>query len=220
MKINIPNQVTLARLILAIGFFALLSLYDASNNPRWILVVGFWVFLVAALADILDGMLARMMKQVTTFGRVVDPVVDKVMICGAFLYFASGHFWNGQRQITDVQAWMVIVILIRELIVSAIRAHAESEGQDFGASWVGKAKMFVQSVTVLVILGQLGWNIEEAAPLRTAMVWITVIVTAASIVSYIRRAHAFLLSSEALGGTAPDNAAPPDSSRSEGGSDP
>lgn len=202
MRITLPNQITLGRLALAIIFFVILAFFDASrlDATRWVLNLSFWLFLAAALADVLDGLLARMMNQVTSFGRVVDPVVDKVMVCGAFVYFASHHFHAGGRNLTDVAPWMVLVILLRELLVSALRSHSESTGQDFGANWAGKFKMFVQSATVCVILGQLAWHEPALSWLRTGFVWLTVIVTALSTLPYVRRAHAFLLSGEALGG--------------------
>jgi CDP-diacylglycerol--glycerol-3-phosphate 3-phosphatidyltransferase len=201
MRINLPNQITLARLGLAVIFVALLSWFDARalDQQRWLLQIGFWIFLAAALTDILDGLLARMMKSVTTFGRILDPVVDKVMVCGAFVLFSSHHFRSESGNITDVAPWMVVVLIFREFLVSAVRAHAESAGQEFGASWMGKLKMFVQSATVCIILGQLAWNLTSLAPLRTGSVWATVVVTVFSAISYVRRARAFLLTSAALG---------------------
>lgn len=224
MRINIPNQITLGRLGLAIIFVALLSCFDARKlvEFRWLLVAAFWVFLVAALTDILDGLVARMLHSVTTFGRILDPVVDKVMVCSAFVLFASYPFWDGHVNITGVEPWMVVVILTREFLVSAIRAHSEAEGREFGASWAGKLKMFIQSATVCVVLGQLAWQLDSLAPVRIACVWLTVVVTALSAVSYARRARAFLLTSAALGGTPPapqppsgPAQPPPDSSTGE-----
>ena len=222
MTINIPNQITLARLGLAVVFFALLSCFDAAriDNLRWLLHVSFWIFLVAALTDIVDGLLARMLKSVTSFGRILDPVVDKVMVCGAFVLFASRHFWDSRANvnITDVQPWMVVVILTRELLVSAVRSHAESTGQEFGASWFGKVKMFIQSATVCFILGQLAWQLDALQPVRTACGWLTVAVTALSAISYVHRARSFLLTSAALGGTPlPEDAKPQPSEPPPGG---
>ena len=222
MKINLPNQITLVRLGLAIIFFAMLSCFDAAQlqSQRWLLNVCFWIFLVAALSDILDGLLARMTNSVTTFGRIIDPVVDKVIVCGAFVLFASHHFWDGHANITSVQPWMVLVILVRELLVSAVRSHAEGEGQDFAASWVGKLKMFVQSATVCVILGQLAWKIEALEPVRIASVWLTVLITALSAIAYIHRARAFLLTSTALSGKpAPAESSPQTASDESPGGD-
>ena len=196
MVINLPNQITLGRLGLAIVFLALLSWFNPAqlDQQRWLLQICFWIFLVAAVTDILDGLLARMTHSVTSLGRILDPVVDKVMVCVAFVLFASQHFWDSAHNInlTDVRPWMVVVILTRELLVSAVRAHSEAEGQEFAASWAGKVKMFVQSSTVCVILAQLAWNVAAAEPVRTACVWITVIFTAASALAYLRRARALL----------------------------
>jgi CDP-diacylglycerol--glycerol-3-phosphate 3-phosphatidyltransferase len=207
MRINLPNQITLARLVLAVVFFVLLSWFEADQiaNLRWLLHVSFWLCLVAAVTDIVDGLLARMMRSVTSFGRILDPVVDKVMVCGAFVLFASHHFWDHDlhANITGVRPWMAVVILTRELLVSAVRSHAEGEGQAFAAIWVGKLKMFIQSVTVCFILGQLAWQFEWLAPVRLALIWLTVIVTALSAISYVHRARMFLLTNTALGGSAP-----------------
>lgn len=206
MKINIPNQITLGRLVLAIVFVALLSFFDANRleQQRWLLNICFWVFLVAALADILDGLLARMLESVTTFGRVLDPVVDKVLVCGAFVLFASPHFCNAEGNITGVRAWMVVVIIGRELLVSAVRSHAESSGREFAAVWSGKLKMFIQSATVCLILAESAWNWTAATPFRIALVWLTVVVTAGSVVFYIHRARKFLLTETALAGAPRD----------------
>lgn len=205
MRINIPNQITLTRLVLAIAFFVLLSFYSPQAEGRqWILPVSFWVILVAVLTDFVDGWLARTWRQVTSFGRIVDPVVDKVVICGAFVFFASGIFYDqaAGENITGVQPWMAIVILVRELLVSALRSFSESEGVSFAANWVGKIKMVVQSTTVCVVLGALSWyrGSEAYDVLRMLCIWITVIVTGLSIVSYVNRAKEFILSPAALGG--------------------
>lgn len=209
MRINIPNQVTIARLLLTLVFFGLLSVYSINDGNTWfVLKWCFWLFLVAALSDVLDGYLARTWNQVTTFGRIVDPVVDKVMVCGAFVFFASPHFLDVAAapyvNVTGVAPWMVIVLLLREFVVSAIRSHSESQGRDFAASLTGKLKMVLQSTTVCVVLGQLAWFDDERylwlRRLRDAFVWATVVVTALSVFSYAHRARAFLLSNAALAG--------------------
>jgi len=212
MRVNIPNQITLGRLVLAIVFFGLLSFYSPADPGRhWLLSVCFWVVLVAVLSDVVDGWLARTWKQVTSFGRICDPVADKVIVCGAFVFFASGVFYNvdTQQNVSGVQPWMVVLILVRELLVSAIRSFAEAQGTEFAAIWVGKAKMFVQSASVCVILGVLAWYPETLAWLRELCVWVTVVVTALSIIAYVNRARAFVLSAAALGAT---NAPPKSSS--------
>ena len=203
MTINLPNQITLGRLGLVVLLLMLLSWFDAGHvaEQRWLLHVSFWLFVVAALLDVVDGLLALMMKSVTAFGRILDPVVDKVMICGVFLLFACRPFWDAGRNVnlTGVEPWMVVVILTRELLVSAVRAHAEAEGREFGASWVGKLKMFVQCCTIGLILAELAWQWDAVTPIRIACLWTTVVVTALSAISYVHRARAFLLTGDALG---------------------
>lgn len=203
MRINIPNQITIGRLGLAIVFFGLLSYYRPGIGRDWILPTSFWIVLVAVLSDMVDGYLARTWKQETSFGRICDPVVDKVVVCGAFVFFASEIFCTPNRgpNLTGVEPWMAVLILVRELLVSAIRSYAEASGVDFAANWVGKAKMFVQATSVCVILGVLAWYQDSLAWLRMTAVWATVIVTALSIIGYIKRARAFILSAAALGAT-------------------
>jgi len=111
---------------------------------------------------------------------------------------------------------MVIVVLLRELLVSAIRSHSEGLGQDFAATWSGKLKMFVQSATVCVVLGQLAWYYhgkeEQLAWVRVSCVWLMLVVTTLSMVMYIRRAYSFLLSSAALGAASGAEKSPPPTS--------
>lgn len=207
MRINIPNQITLGRLAASIVFFVLLSLYSPAREPsvHWILAASFWLYLIAALSDILDGYLARIWRQETSFGRVVDPVADKVMVCGAFIFFASSHFADPDthRNVTGVEAWMAVLILLRELLVSAIRSFSESQGKGFAANWVGKIKSFVQFTTVCVILGVLAWYPQSPfwSAVRVTCIWATVVVTALSIIAYLHRAQSFVLSEAALAGS-------------------
>ncbi len=208
VRINLPNQITLARLGLALAFFVAIGRFDARgySGSSQLLVACFWMFLLAAMGDVLDGYLARTLKQITSFGRIIDPVVDKVMICGAFVYFASPIFWDGAHNLTGVEPWMVIVILLRELLVTGIRAHVEASGEPFAAVWIGKLKMAVQCTAACVILGTLGWNLTALAWLREALLWLTVAVTTISALLYVGRAHRFLLSSAALDASAEDAA--------------
>ena len=220
MKISIANQVTIGRLLLAVVFFALLGSISPAHleRDRWIFAAAFWLFLIAALSDVLDGYLARTLHQVTAFGRVLDPVVDKVVVCGAFIYFASSHFHRpGAGNITGVDAWMVVVMLTRELLVSALRSVSEQSGQDFGAQWSGKLKMFVQSTTVCIVLGGLAWYHDNAGfqLFARACIWLTVSITALSIVGYLRKGWKLVFSAEALGGSsqAPRPASAPEEPR-------
>src|SRR4051812_24365877 len=138
---QVPNLITLARLALTVVFFLLLNInrVDDFSRQMWI---AFGVFLVAVLTDILDGYLARAWKVESSFGRVVDPFVDKILICGAFIFFASDEFINGGMKLganaTGVHPWMAVVLIAREFLITSIRGLAESKGIDFRADWAGK----------------------------------------------------------------------------------
>ena len=198
MRVNLPNQITIGRLFLSIGFVALLSQYQFSGAPSRTLDVCAAIFVLAALTDWLDGYLARRNNQVTALGRVLDPFVDKILVCGAFVLLSGPGFVNAEGvNVTGVAPWMVVVIIGRELLVSGLRGFSESQGQSFAASFYGKAKMVVQSTTAPAIIlivahpGHMlsGPGVGWATP---ALAWLTVIVTLASLVAYLIRARHIL----------------------------
>ncbi|UCG34235.1 MAG: CDP-alcohol phosphatidyltransferase family protein [Phycisphaerales bacterium] len=201
MLLNLPNQITVGRLVLAVAFLIVVNFYDAKrpDDCRWMLDVCTVLFIVAGLSDILDGYLARSRNQVTSLGRILDPFVDKVLICGAFAFFAGPHFVDETgRNVTGVQMWMVVLILGRELLVTGLRGFSEARGAQFGAGISGKTKMLVQSVTAVVILMSVarsgvvfGQSFNDV--LRPVMVWLTVAATAFSLLSYLWRARSTLL---------------------------
>src|SRR5262245_1194090 len=124
---NLPNQLTAARFVLAIVLFVLIEL------DQWIACIV--VFAVAAFTDWLDGYLARKQGLVSTLGRNLDPLVDKVLVCGAFIFLLpKGH------QAGWLQAWMVTVVVGRELVITGLRGFMEMHGAKFGADWLGKIK--------------------------------------------------------------------------------
>lgn len=193
MPLNLPNQITLARFVLACIFFALLTFTPAVylDGARIWLSAAFWVFLVAVVSDAIDGHIARTLGQVSTFGRIVDPVVDKVLICGAFAFLAGPKFHAADgSSLSGIAPWIVVLILGRELLISAFRAQSEAAGRDFSAVWSGKLKMIVQSTTVCVIVGRLAFYPEHAGLLlfSTVLIWLTVAVTIWSLFTYVRRA--------------------------------
>ncbi len=194
--LNLPNQITIARLGLAIVFFVLLSQYTQTAPRPGLLDVAAVIFIVAALTDILDGYLARRWGQVTALGRVLDPLVDKVLVCGAFILFAGRPFVDDTgHNVTEVRAWMVVVIVGRELLVTGLRGFSESIGVSFGASVYGKVKMWMQSIAapaILLIVAHDGVFGSAATPIKTTLVWMTVIVTALSLISYLLRSRHIL----------------------------
>jgi CDP-diacylglycerol--glycerol-3-phosphate 3-phosphatidyltransferase len=195
---QVPNLITLARLALTVVFFLLLNLNepDTFSRQMWI---AFAVFLVAVFTDILDGYLARAWKVESSFGRVVDPFVDKILICGAFIFYASDRFIDSRMFVpgglahhaTGVEPWMVVVLIAREFLITSIRGLAESKGIDFRADWAGKIKMFVQSFAVaavlvdLAVLGEVPWvQVTSRVAILT-----TVVVKVLSATTYVMRAR-------------------------------
>ena len=163
------------------------------------------VFVVAAATDFLDGWLARRYGQVTTLGRILDPFVDKIVVVGALLFLlekrvrmpAPGEgdtlvVWSG------VSAWMVLVIVAREMFVSSLRGFLEKHGVDFSADWTGKVKTTLQFVAVTASLLSLAPEFASLDPsfagrgwfrwLRDALLWGATLFTAYSGAAYVARA--------------------------------
>jgi CDP-diacylglycerol---glycerol-3-phosphate 3-phosphatidyltransferase len=136
--VNLPNQLTVARLILTLLFVATLSLsFPHSRSLALIL------FATAALTDFLDGYVARRCGLVTNFGKLMDPVADKVLMCAGFVMMAELHLIPG---------WVIITILAREFLVTGLRLIASAEGKVLAAEGLGKHKTTWQIVTLLYFL--------------------------------------------------------------------
>ena len=177
---NLPNRITLSRLMLAIVFFVLLS-HRHFN-------VALIVFFVAVITDWLDGYFARKWDLITDLGRIVDPFVDKVIICGAFIIFL-----NIAKGV--IAPWMVIVIVAREFFVSSIRGFSESKGVKFASNMWGKTKMFIQSWTICALILYYAYfeNVGWAENMVCVFMWTTVIVTIGSGITYVISAKKTLL---------------------------
>ena len=182
-SLNIPNLVTGTRLLLSLVLFSMIS-----AGGWWISAAALFVF--AASTDALDGYLARRYKQITVLGRILDPFVDKVIVCGSFVFLLE------QQGAADsgVNAWMVIIIIGREMFVSSLRGILEKEGKDFSASMAGKLKMTLQCVAVTVSLlslaGSLNW--PWLPGVRDVLLWIAVGVTVWSGLIYVIRGFSLL----------------------------
>ena len=189
IHINLPNQITLARLGLAIVFFVLLAQYRHGESAFWQLDISVAIFIIAALTDILDGYLARKHGLVTPLGRVLDPFVDKVLVCGAFIMLAGPGFADVDGiSVTAVAPWMVVVIVGRELLVTGLRGFNESIGKPFPATVYGKIKMWMQSIAVPVILlliAHEGIAGSWSPTFKLITVWLTVVATTLSTVHYL-----------------------------------
>lgn len=192
LRRTLPNAITVGRLVLAVVFFGLIS--GVSCNPgedparAWWAV---WVFIVAAVSDVLDGYLARRWKSVSPFGRILDPVVDKILVIGGLVYLCSPPLVTG----SGVLPWMVVVVIGRELLVTSVRAVIEREGTAFGADWGGKIKMFVQCVAVPVCFGNAAIesrrNSTSFNQFAEIMLWGMIAITIASAIPALVRGVAF-----------------------------
>ena len=169
---NLPNTLTLARIFLIPLVVAVLLTKDIPNWVFW----GASLFLVTALTDMLDGYLARRRKQVTTLGRLLDPIADKLLVSSALISLV----W-----LNMVAAWMVVIIIGREFAVSGLRSIAAHEGFSINVSPLGKGKMVTQVAAVVgILLGHKyqGW-VQSTA---NVLLWAVVILALASMVQYFR----------------------------------
>jgi phosphatidylglycerophosphate synthase len=208
MNWSLPNQLTVARIAISGAFFVLLGMYEPTRVGNILLNAAFVLYLIAGATDVLDGYLARKMNLVSAFGRIADPFVDKVLVVGAFAMLAGSNYslahggkaagldtqlpgWLNGGMSSAVQAWMVVVILAREFIVSAVRGYSESQGVKFPATPAGKIKMFIQSVAICAVLFQLA-NLPDnpwAVYAKVTLVWLATIVTVLSGLAYVTRAR-------------------------------
>ena len=184
---NLPNRITLGRLGFTAACFALLeSVRDPVTPPPVIVWWAFGLFLFATATDFVDGWVARRFGQVTALGRILDPFCDKVLICGALVCLlrfpaASVH----------LSSWMVVVVVSREFLVTAVRGLAEKEGMAFPADQLGKAKMLIQSVTAAALMADVA-GATWTQPIAAVGVWVTVVVTAISGANYLVKARKVL----------------------------
>ena len=171
----VPNILTFARLGLTIVFLLMILYSPRVAHPLLFLDIAFILFLIAAITDVVDGLVARRYNATSKLGRIIDPLVDKVLVCGAFICFAViglPEFFNWRPGTLTVIRWSVAAILIvREAYVTVLRHIAEARGINFAAVTLGKVKMFIQSIAIGVVL-------VETAHLRTIMwaQWVTLII--------------------------------------------
>jgi len=182
---TVPNIISLTRLVLAIILFAVVE-GVAGPQPLAALVL----FVVAAATDWVDGWYARRFNQVSRLGRIFDPLVDKVIVCGTFVLLAD-------RTGSALLPWMAVVIVVRELVVTAIRSEMERAGHDFSAGWSGKLKMVFQCVAIGLELGSRVWPELTAGGVTVhgaavAVAWLAVLTTIWSGGEYILAARPLL----------------------------
>lgn len=169
---NLPNKLTVLR-VLMVPFFVLFMLTDIGGAAnKWIALA---IFAVASLTDMLDGKIARARNLVTNFGKFMDPLADKLLVCSAMICMIT----TGQ-----LAAWIVIIIIAREFIISGFRLVAADAGIVIAASWWGKIKTVAQMAMIIVLLADFGgiFNMIE-----TGLIWASLILTVVSLVDYVKK---------------------------------
>jgi len=187
--INVPNLATIARIVLSVVLFAFLSIgwYKTS------LVL----FVITAVTDWFDGYWARKYAQITQLGRVLDPFADKLFICGVFIFLAAKAPLVDGAYPSGIAAWMAVVIVGRELLVTTLRTFVEQSGGDFSAKWIGKWKMVLQclaacwSITQLSYLNSDGTNWQTPPPSwmsdgLVVVAWAAIVLTLYSGLTYVQ----------------------------------
>jgi len=181
---TVPNMLSAARLLLAIVLFGVME------QGRWAEALG--LFLLAASTDWVDGWWARRFGQVSRLGRIFDPLVDKVIVCGAFVLLAGRGAAGG-----SIAPWMAVVVVVRELVVTAVRAEMERTGHDFSAALSGKLKMLLQCAAIAVELfarARPDWAVGGVAVGQFARLtaWAAVVSTIHSGLVYLAAARGML----------------------------
>jgi len=191
-----PNRITLVRFLGSLALFSMFSRWEERAPTALETRVAFFLFVGIAATDFLDGYLARRQNLVTAFGRVADPFVDKVLVVGSMVFLAVF-----ERSRAWFPAWLVVLVVAREFLVTGLRGYVESLGQQFPADWFGKVKMIVQCVAIGVVLGMFAfdWSDPLEEFLRAAawvFMWGTLLTTLGSGLTYVHKTRR-LLASEA-----------------------
>lgn len=174
---NLPNKLTIFRVILIIPFVLLLL----GGHAGWGIFEGIAgytdyialaIFIIASLTDLLDGKIARKYNLVTNFGKFMDPLADKLLVCSAMICLI---------EMDRIPSWVVIIIISREFIISGFRLVASDNNIVIAASYWGKFKTVFQMVMVCLMLA----NIPALQPLTQAVMWIALVLTVISLVDYV-----------------------------------
>lgn len=166
---NLPNKLTVLRVIM-IPVFVVFMLFPAVGAAsKWIALV---LFVTASLTDLLDGHIARKYNLVTNFGKFMDPLADKLLVCSALICLV---------ELRKIPAWIVIVIIAREFIISGFRLVASDNGVVIAASYWGKFKTTFQMIMICLMIADL----EPLMLLTTIVMWVALALTVISLVDYL-----------------------------------
>ena len=169
---NLPNKLTVLR-VLMVPVFVFFMLTDVGGPAnKWIALV---IFCVASLTDMLDGKIARARNLVTNFGKFMDPLADKLLVCSAMICMIP---------LGKLTAWFVIVIIAREFIISGFRLVAADNGIVIAASYWGKFKTVSQMAMIIVLIADFGGVFDV---IGTVLIWVSLVLTVVSLIDYIAK---------------------------------
>ena len=174
---NLPNKLTTLRVFM-IPFFVFFLLYQGGENTTF-RMISLVLFIVASLTDLLDGKIARKYNLVTNLGKFMDPLADKLLVCSALICLI---------ELGQLPAWMVIIIISREFIISGFRLVASDNGVVIAASYWGKFKTTFQMVAVVLLI----LNMPALALITSFCVWGARALTIISLVDYIAKNYTIL----------------------------
>ena len=167
---NTPNKLTIARMIL-VPFFVLFILTGWGGDANRYICLA--IFVVASITDWFDGHLARKNNLVTNFGKFMDPLADKLLVCSALICMI---------ELDRLPAWFVIIIIAREFIISGFRLIAAENGIVIAANYWGKFKTVSQMIMIILLLADLGGVFDVLAQI---FIWLSVALTIISLITYI-----------------------------------
>lgn len=176
---NLPNKLTILRVCM-IPFFVFFFLYDKIPGNNYIALV---LFIVAALTDALDGHIARKYNLITNFGKFMDPLADKLLVCSALICFVEKHM---------IPVWIVIIIIAREFIISGFRLVAAEQQIVIAAGFWGKLKTIVQMIMVPLMIANIDHSVVRIV--ETVFIYASLVLTIVSLVDYLVKNKAVLSS--------------------------
>lgn len=179
---NLPNKLTILRIIL-VPFFVFFLLTDCLGGAsRWVALA---IFIIASLTDMLDGKIARKYNLVTNFGKFMDPIADKLLVCSALICLV---------EMSRLEAWIVIIIIGREFVINGFRLVARDQGVVIAASYWGKYKTVFQIIMTcfLIVNFEATWLVIITQVLK----WVALALTVVSLVDYIIKNYKVLLNTE------------------------
>ena len=166
---NLPNKLTILRMIMIVPFVVFMLVPIGGAAGKWIALA---LFVIASLTDLLDGKIARKYNLVTTFGKFMDPLADKLLVCSALICLV---------ELGRIPSWIVIIIISREFIISGFRLVASDKGVVIAASWWGKFKTTFQMVMIVLMIA----DIAALSIVTQIVMWIALILTVVSLLDYL-----------------------------------